>query len=395
MTQSDIIRKNIQAQIDGIDLLPICLMGDSGIGKSKTIESIANDMNIGLSTISFSSIGLEDLMGIPTFATDTSLDIYSRSESSNVQSTLWTIPSVIAHTNRIAEKYGSCIMHCEDIHVCDKVTSNVLYQLLLDRSIGDYNLHPKVSIVLSMNIGKQSDAGTMSAAIKSRLNLTEYRFDFNVWYTNFGRFLHPLVSSFLKTNQQYISESESRNLEASASARTWSKISQEFDLYTNDELNRAHEQLLHGAVSPAAVNSFNKHVLIYNKLDFRSMINSKSIPDLSIINELDQVLYGMLFHEVQSASEGVYIIDLLNNVQAQSNADTIIGFLSAEIATKYQSQLDGNSITDGQSLVINALIGSLNPADFDLTKKQIIQLSTEPFNQRTALLTIVSTYLNH
>jgi len=125
------------------------------------------------------------------------------------------------------------------------------------------------------------------------------------------------------------------------------------------------------------------------------MINRRSIPDLSSINELDQVLYGMLFHEVQTAAEGVYIIDLLNDVQAQTNADTIIGFLAAEIATKYQSQLDGNAITDGQSLVINTLISSLNIADFDLTVKQKKQLSTEPFNQRTSLLTVVSTYLNH
>ncbi len=394
-TFEQIIEKNMRAQIAGIEVLPICMYGPVGVGKSQTITAIANNMEAGIVVQSITSTSFESWSGIPDFDKSNSFDKYNINGRTNCSATQWTIPEVIASVNLIAENVGSAVLHLEDLHECDAGTEKIMYQLLLDKRIGEFRLHEKVAVIASMNNTKEANFRGFSAAVKSRLNLTEYHFNFDVWFQGFGRFLHPIISSFLKTHQQYISEKESRDLSASASARTWSKLSEEFNLYTNDELKDVYIQILSGAISDNAVASFDKHFIIYNKLNFRDMINKRSIPDISSINELSQVLYGMLFHEVTSAAEGVYIIDLLNDVQAQSNADTIIGFLSAEIATKYQAQLDGKEIAEGQQLVIDALLGTVDTTKYTLTKKQVTQLSNEPFNKRTELLTVVSTYLNH
>ena len=55
----EIIRKNLQAQINGVDLLPICLHGQRGLGKTSTIASITQEIGAKLYTVSVPSKNLE------------------------------------------------------------------------------------------------------------------------------------------------------------------------------------------------------------------------------------------------------------------------------------------------------------------------------------------------
>ena len=144
------------------------------------------------------------------------------SGAKNVQATIWTIPELIASTNRMAEANPiGVILHLEDYHTMDKPTENVMYQLLLDRRLGDFKLHDKVAIIASMNDSKESGGGHFnSAAVMSRMTLLPYIFNFESWYKDFGNTLHPWIGSFLKANTQYTVEPESKTLEPSASARS-------------------------------------------------------------------------------------------------------------------------------------------------------------------------------
>jgi len=269
-----------------------------------------------------------------------------------------------------------------------------MYQLLLDRKLGDYKLHPKVAIICSMNHSKESGGGHFnSAAVKSRLSLMEYVFNFDDWYTNFGLSLHPWLSSFLKANQQYIIETESKTLEPSGSARSYSKLSLEFNLYNDVDLNEMYKDLASGVLSINAVNSLEKHVIYYQKIDFTGIVKHRTIPTLSSLPDLDKVLWGYVFHSVVTPEDGVYIIDLINAITTQPHYQSLLGFLSAEIHSKYKIQLSGETITPGQNLVLSKIMGSFDPSLYKVTAPVAKKLAEAELANKTEVMSLMAKYM--
>ena len=58
-----IIKANLQAQINGVELLPICLYGARGLGKTSTIASITEEIGAKLYTVSIPAKNLEFFSG--------------------------------------------------------------------------------------------------------------------------------------------------------------------------------------------------------------------------------------------------------------------------------------------------------------------------------------------
>ena len=393
--QQLIIKRNIKAQLEGTQVLPICLMGPPGVGKSSIITQTARDLGAAENVISISSVNFEFFTGLPTFVIDNGLDRYSMSGAKDVQGTVWTIPDLIASTNRMAENNATgVILHLEDLHTADKTTENVMYQLLLDRRLGDYKLHPKVAIIASMNHSKESGGGHFnSAAVKSRLSLMPYTFNFQHWYDTFGAGLHPWLSSFIKTNDQYIIETESKTLDPSGSARSYSKLSLDFDLYTEDELADVYLDLARGKVSSNAVSALEKHVIYYRKLDFAKVVKNKTIPNLADMTELDKVLWGYIFHSIVTPADALYNIDLINKLMDQPHYDSIIGFISGEMYAKYIQQHSGKDVTPGQAIVISKLLGTYDPTKFDIPKTLTKKLDEANFTKLTELASKIAAYM--
>ena len=50
-----LIEANLKAQINGVDLLPICLFGKPGVGKTSTVASIAKEIGAKLYAVSIPS----------------------------------------------------------------------------------------------------------------------------------------------------------------------------------------------------------------------------------------------------------------------------------------------------------------------------------------------------
>lgn len=392
--QYTILKNNLNAQLNGVAVLPICLYGGPGLGKSSVIDQAAKDLGASNNTISISSVNYEFFSGIPSFATDTGLDQYSASGAKDVQSTIWTIPELISSTNRMAEANpNGVVLHLEDYHTMDKTTENVMYQLLLDRKLGDYNLHPKVAIVASMNNSKESGGGHFnSAAVKSRVSLMEYTFNFQYWYDNFGNTLHPWISSFLKTNQQYIVETESKTLDPSGSARSYTKLSLDFGLYDTPTLEQVYIELARGKVSDNAVAALEAHVTYYQKIDFDGIVKNKTIPVLSKLPELDKVLWGYVVHSIVTPDDAVYLIELLNDVMAQPHSDTLIGFVAGELYSKFSQQNAGIEITVGQDIVLKKVLECYDPSAYKLTPKAKKKLDTTNITDVNALSCKIAEY---
>ena len=119
-----LIKANLQAQINGVDLLPICLFGARGLGKTSTIASITEEIGSKLYTVSIPSRGLEYFSGLPDFNSASDLAKYSISGTPTVKGTTWTVPELVANANHIAEKHGSCVLLLDDLHKSPNDLSN-------------------------------------------------------------------------------------------------------------------------------------------------------------------------------------------------------------------------------------------------------------------------------
>ena len=252
-----IIKANLQAQINGVELLPICLYGARGLGKTSTIASITKEIGAKLYTVSIPSKGLEYFSGLPDFNLANDLAKYSISGTSTVKGTTWTVPELISNANHIAEKHGSCVLLLDDLHKLTASSSTIMYQLLLDKSLGDFKLHPKVAIIAAMNDTEDAGFSGMESPILDRLSLLKAEYNHEEWMKHFGSKLHYLVSSFLKANPQFAIESESTTTESSASPRSWSYFSNNLELFDRNFINQNILLLAKQYMSNEASTSFN------------------------------------------------------------------------------------------------------------------------------------------
>ena len=391
------IKKNLQGQIDGKQLLPIALYGAAGIGKSSLVKQAAADLGVGYIDYAISSTTLENWSGLPDFIEVKDYTKYSKIGAKQNRGTTWTIPSVIYQANKIAEENNGCILALEDLHTMSKSgVEEIMYELLLTKSIGDYKLHPKVAIIATLNHSKESGGGSFnSAAVKSRLRLSEYIFSFETWFNEYGRYLNPYISSFIKTHQQYISEVETKTLTPSGSARSYTLLSNEYNLYSDSELQSVYLELAAGVMTPAAVNALEKHITIINKMDFASIVKNRTIPTISTMPELDKGLWSHIIHHIKTVDDGAYLIDLLNQVYTQDDPETLVGFIAYTLSTQFNIKMSGDEVTPGISIVLDKIIQDYNPKNYKLTKKQTESLSSINIQNRTELLTIFNKYINN
>jgi len=395
MSQINIIKKNLQAQLDSKQVLPVALWGGPGLGKSSIIKQATVEIKAGFLSFAISSTNYEMMSGIPEFIEVKGFEQYSKSNVPSAKGTTWTVPQIIVAANTIAEQQGSCVLLLDDFHEMDATMSKIMYELLLERAIGDYHLHSKVAIIAAMNHNKESGGGRFhSAAVKSRLRLMEYHFRFDHWYDNFGRFLHPYIASFLSNNQQYIIEQETQTLTPSASARSWTLLSNEFNLYTMDELQSVFTSLALGIASPNAVGALDKHIILYNEMDFTATVKNEIIPVVADIPELKKSLWGNIVHSIETPTHAIYLINLLNKVLAQPHGETIIGFIAQELVTKYILKENNQPVSKGVHIVLDKITQEYDPSNFNLSDKKRKELDLTNIEQIQKMMTIFSNYIN-
>ena len=385
-----IIKVNLQAQINGVELLPICLYGARGLGKTSTIASITKEIGSKLYVVSIPAKNLEFFSGLPNFNTSTDLAKYSMSGAKSVQGTTWTASELIANANHIAEQHGSCVLLLDDLHKLNQSTSTIMYQLLLDKSLGDFKLHPKVAIIAAMNDTEDAGFSGMESPILDRLSLLKAEYNHEEWMKHFGSKLHYLVSSFLKANPQFAIEAESTTTESSASPRSWSYFSNNLELFDRDFINQNTVLLAKQFMSNEASTAFNKHTLYFNSMDFTAIVKSKQMQEISKLDFGDQLFWPYIINFIETPEDAIYLIDLMN---LNKSDNQFIGLIAAELFVKYLLLQDGKEISTGLRIVIDKFIGTYDESSYNLKPKEKEELSKANLENQSELLAYASSYI--
>ena len=385
-----LITKNLQAQINGVDLLPICLFGKPGVGKTSTVASIAKEIGAKLYAVSIPSKDISYFGGIPNFNDAADLAKYSISGTKSVQGTTWTVSELVSNVNHIAEQHGSCVLLLDDLHKLNPSTSTVMYQLLLDKSIGDFKLHPKVAIITAMNDSESAGFSGMESPILDRLSLIKADYNHEHWMKHFGSKLHYLVASFLKANPQFAIEAESTSTESSASPRSWTYFSNNLELFDRDFITQNISVLASQFISKEAAESFQKHTLYFNAMDFSAIVRNKQMQKINDLPFGDQLFWPYLVNFLETPEDAVYAINLINHNKSDSQ---FIGLIAADLFIKYMARQDGKQISIGASILIDKYIGSYRESSYNLTPKQKELLEDANLENQSDLLTYGSTYI--
>lgn len=210
------------------------IWGPPGIGKSAIVREVANKANLPVIDLRASLLDPTDLRGIPAIV--------------NGQA-IWCPPSFLPTAK---DKPG--VLFLDEINAAPPLVQASLYQLVLDRKVGEYELPNGWWIVAAGN--RQQDRAVtfrMSSALANRfvhINLETDIEDWRTWAIKKG--IDPLVVSFIGFRPALLWEAPSDSA-AFATPRSWEMLS---DVITSFSGYKNCIDLLPGIVGDGPAREF-------------------------------------------------------------------------------------------------------------------------------------------
>ena len=185
---------------------PVFLWGAPGVGKSAIVQQIAESRGLPLIDIRASLLDPTDLRGIPTVEDGKAF---------------WCPPSFLPDEN---EPRG--VLFFDELNAAPTLVQASLYQLTLDRRVGEYTLPDGWQIIAAGN--RAEDASVtfrMPAALANRFVHLDFEADFDDWRAwALVNELHHRVIAFLGTRREMLLNMESSD-KAFPTPRSWEMLS--------------------------------------------------------------------------------------------------------------------------------------------------------------------------
>jgi midasin (ATPase involved in ribosome maturation) len=213
---------------------PAFIWGPPGVGKSSIVRKVAKDRGLDILDIRASLLDPTDLRGIPTV------------ENGMAR---WCPPSFLP-----SDKDSKGIIFFDELNAAPPLVQASLYQLTLDRRVGEYCLPDGWRILAAGNRAEdKSITFRMPAALSNRFVHLDYEVsmdDWSAWAIKKG--IHPLVLGFLTLRQELLFNM-SGNDKAFPSPRSWEMVSDVIKQIGNT--NNSHDIIL-GIVGEGATTEF-------------------------------------------------------------------------------------------------------------------------------------------
>lgn len=197
---------------------PIFIWGPPGVGKSSIVRQIAEAGNLRVIDLRMLLMDPVDLRGLP---------VPYRGK------VRWAPPEFLPSG-------GKGILFLDELNAAPPLVQASVYQLVLDRKVGEYSLPPGWYVVAAGNReSDQSIAHAMPSALLSRFEHLELVPDLESWKSwAFGAGIDPSVIAFLEFRPTLLSQPPGSS-KAYPCPRTWEMVSRVLALDLGDREMRA------------------------------------------------------------------------------------------------------------------------------------------------------------
>lgn len=268
-------------------LVPM-MVGSPAIGKSSIVHEIAKKYGLKLIDLRLSQCDPTDLLGFPYIDQKRQKAMYMPMSTFPIKG------------DEIPEGFNGWLLFLDEFNSADRDVQKASYKLILDRMIGEFELHSDVYIVCAGN--KATDGAIvedMSTALRSRLIHLELRVDFGNWieWASDNGIDHR-ITSFLNFKPGLLDTFKADMVDKTyASPRTW-----EFANRLITQMGLEHDLLLPalaGTLSEGVAREFIAFTKIYQSLPTLDKI--RKAPTTIEIPDEPSILYaitGLIGHRV-------------------------------------------------------------------------------------------------
>jgi len=376
-------------QIHGVDVQVPYIAGAPGGGKTQSMQALAQNMGkTAVVSTHFAITPYEEHSGIPQF---TKITVNGKDQIG----TVWSFPAIMKKLYELSEeveselvdgdrvdsegvpikvevkKYDMIIWLLDDMHLCGSIHMALLYELLTERKLREYDLPASVALVMAGNHGhNKAGSKTMFSAIINRIFMMPVTTTYEEWREKFAikNNVHYSIMSFLKNEnyQKYFHEDEVVD-NPWGSPRAWTRLS---NFLSHKESWTAEKKLstsdIHymaqGHVSPEATSDFVLYYDIFTKFDIKKILAESD--NFKMPNSLqDQyILCFALCSHVTGLKDTKKIIPDLTNIIFQYISDVPdLGYMMFQELVDYEKTHNKRNIYEN---VCNA-IGKLDPTIMD------------------------------
>ncbi len=279
---------NCYLQINNIDVQIPYLIGSPGGGKTQCIHQLSAKIEkCNVISTHFAITPYEEHSGIPQF---TNFQINGK----ETIGTIWSFPAIMKRLFELSENSNMVIWLLDDMHLCGSVHMALLYELLTERKLRDYNLPNNVAIILAGNHGhNKAGSKTMFSAIVNRIFMMPIFTSLEGWRQNFAiKFnVHVAVQSFLKNSkyEMFLNEDEQTDTPW-GSPRSWTRFANFLSVREQWANKKQLDEsdvlyIAQGHVSEIAASEFVLYYKIFTKFNVPKIISEYRIfnlPDTTI-----------------------------------------------------------------------------------------------------------------
>lgn len=216
---------------------PAFIWGPPGAGKSSIVKEAASGAGLELLDVRASLLDPTDLRGIPAIEDGQAV---------------WCPPSFLP-----SDPDSSGVLFFDELNAAPPLVQASLYQLTLDRRVGEYELPRGWRILAAGNRAEDSSITfRMPAALANRFIHLDFEIDFEDWRTwAVARGLEPMVIAFLSTRPELLHQMDEPE-RGFPTPRSWEMVS---DVIAAHRGSMPADDLVVGIVGEAAAIEFSAY----------------------------------------------------------------------------------------------------------------------------------------
>ncbi len=290
--------KQLQTLIDTD--IPVFIHGSPGIGKSYIVNDIARQNDLEIIDVRLSQLDAIDLRGIPTI--------------SNEQ-TKWMPPIFLP-----SDENSKGILFLDELNSAPLSVQAAIYQLVLDRKIGEYTMPKGWRIVCAGN--KIDDKGIVFKLPSPLINrmvhiVLEAKYeDFKIWAIK--NEIHPFIIGFLGFRPDLLSTevpSSSETNPAFCTPRAWNMLS---NIIKKSDIKTINP-IIYGSVGYGAGIEFISFVKVYKTLpDIDAILSGES----DIVPSEPSALYALcaaIIEKYKETQQATNLFEYCNKLPVEFN----------------------------------------------------------------------------